>query len=347
MKQAFIVIVFAALILGGASLLESCRKRDATPFRAATPVSFTIPQGFPQPTYPFHANPLSEEGFVLGRKLFYEGRLSIDGNFPCASCHQPVAAFTTYEHDRSHGYNHSHTLRNAPGLFNLAWYPAYRQDGSGKSLSAVSMAHLYARDEMASDIETIVGKLKGDTMYQRLFRSAFGSPEVNGDRILKALDQFMVLMVSANAKYDRVKKGTATFTTEEAAGYQVFQAKCGSCHKEPLFTDFTYRNTGLVTDPLLHDAGRYRVTGKGEDSLKFRVPSLRNLSFTAYYGHDGRMNMFRHMIQHYRSGVVPSANVDPLVKNGIPLTITEENNLVFFLRTLDDSSFLANPRFRE
>ena len=144
-----------------------------------------------------------------------------------------------------------------------------------------------------------------------------------------------------------MKKGQESFTAEEQNGYAVFQAKCASCHTEPLFTDFSFRNTGLPIDNMLQDYGRMRVTGNSADSLKFRVPSLRNLNFSSYYGHDGRFSFFRMMIQHYRNGVVPGPTVDPLVANGIPLTTLEENNLVFFLRTLSDSSFIMNTRYAE
>jgi len=345
LKSKIIITAFILFIAAGLLVLESCRKKDH-PFRG-TPLAFTVPPGFPPPLFNFNQNPLTEEGFLLGRKLFFDGRLSADGNFPCASCHQPVAAFTTFEHDRSHGYNHSHTLRNAPGLFNLAWYPAFRQDGSATNMEAVSLAHILAPDEMATTMDAIIGRISGDTAYQRLFREAYGSADINQDRILRALTQFMVSLVSARSKYDRVINGEAQFTAEENAGYALFVSKCSNCHKEPLFTDFTYRNNGLPLDPGLNDYGRMRVTGLSSDSLKFRVPSLRNLDLTSYYGHDGRYSMFRMMLQHYRTGISIGPTLDPHLVSGIPMTNTDEDNLGAFLRTLSDSAFLNNPRFRE
>jgi cytochrome c peroxidase len=335
----------AAAVAAGVLLLESCRRTDS--FVPANPLTLTTPPGFPQPSYNFVTNPISEEGFVLGRKLFYDGRLSIDGNFPCASCHEPRAAFTTFEHDRSHGYNHSHTLRNPAGLFNLAWYKAYRLDGSSTSLEAISQAHITAPDEMGETINGVVNKLKADTAYQRLFREAYGSPEVNSARILKALSQFVINLVSANSKYDKVKRGEASFTATEERGYAVFQSRCSTCHQEPLFTDLSFRNNGLPFDPGLNDVGRMRVTGKQSDSLKFRVPSLRNMEFTSYYGHDGRMNSFQLMLQHYRTGIGFSTTLDPLLQGGIQLSTAQETDLIAFLRTLSDSTFLNNPRFRQ
>jgi cytochrome c peroxidase len=258
-----------------------------------------------------------------------------------------VASFTTFEHDRSHGFGNSHTLRNAPALSNLAWYPYFNQDGSGKSLEGVSLAHILHPNEMAETIPGIINKLKDDEDYKNKFRAAYGSATITSDRMLNALTQFLVNMVSANSKYDRVKKGEAGFTNQEQSGYTIFQSKCASCHKEPLFTDFSFRNVGLPVDPQLNDHGRMFVTGNKNDSLKFRVTSLRNIEFSSYYAHDGRFSTFRHMIQHYRNGVVPSPTLDPQLANGITLTNAEENDLVVFLRTLNDSSYITNPRFGE
>ena len=346
MKTWIVITGLFLFLVSGVLVLNSCRKTPLSSYRP-TPINFTIPKGFPNPVYNFQNNPLTEESFLLGRKLFYDGRLSLDGHFPCSSCHQQVAAFTTYEHDRSHGYNHSHTLRNAPGLANLAWYPVYKWDGSASTIEAISLAHITAPDEMAETMNGIILKLKNDTAYQRLFQAAYGSPQVTQDGILKALSQFVVNLVSANSKYDKVKRGEASFTAQEQNGYTVFQNKCNTCHTEPLFTDFSFRNVGFEMEPFLNDYGRMRVTGDAKDSLKFRVPSLRNVDLTSYYLHDGRLSAMRMMLEHYRSGINPGPTLDPLLTNGISLTDSEENDIISFLRTLSDSSYINNPRYRE
>ena len=346
MKTWIVITGLFLFLVSGVLVLNSCRKTPLSSYRP-TPINFTIPKGFPNTVYNFQNNPLTEESFLLGRKLFYDGRLSLDGHFPCSSCHQQVAAFTTYEHDRSHGYNHSHTLRNAPGLANLAWYPVYKWDGSASTIEAISLAHITAPDEMAETMNGIILKLKNDTAYQRLFQAAYGSPQVTQDGILKALSQFVVNLVSANSKYDKVKRGEASFTAQEQNGYTVFQNKCNTCHTEPLFTDFSFRNVGFEMDPFLNDYGRMRVTGDAKDSLKFRVPSLRNVDLTSYYLHDGRLSAMRMMLEHYRSGINAGPTLDPLLTNGISLTDSEENDIISFLRTLSDSSYINNPRYRE
>ncbi len=344
MKKKLTILCLFIFVLVGILLIDGCKKSDFTP---ATPLSFVVPQGFPTTVYNFQNNPLTEEGFLLGRKLFYDGRLSKDGNFSCASCHQQLAAFTTFEHDRSHGYNNAHTLRNAPGLFNLAWVPAFRQDGSATTIEQVALAHITSPVEMGETISSIIAKIKDDAAYKTMFGAAYGTEIITQEKILNAITQFVVSMVSANAKFDKVQRGEVAFTAQEQNGYTIFQSKCATCHAGNLFTDFSCRNTGLQIDPILNDFGRVRVTGNKNDSLKFRVPSLRNLEATSYYAHDGRMSVFRMMIQHYRNGVNPGATVDPLVADGIAMTNTEENDLVAFLRTLTDTAFINNPRFRE
>ena len=338
-------LVVGLFIISGAVLTHGCNKSPVT--QTPPEKAFVVPPGFPQPRQVWGSGPLTEEGFVLGRKLFFDGRLSKDGNFPCSSCHQPVAGFTTYEHDRSHGFNNSHTLRNAPGLHNLAWAPEFNQDGSGRTLEEVARAHITHPQEMAETIPGVLAKLRADTAYGRLFKAAYGTEGINEQRLLNALAQYVLNLVSANAKYDRVRRGEDRFSAQEAAGYAVFQAKCTSCHTEPLFTDFSYRNIGLEVDHHLEDYGRMRVTGDPGDSLRFRVASLRNLAVTAHYMHDGRLSMFPVAVEHYRTGVIASPTLDPQLTGGLQMTDSEAFNLVQFLYTLTDSTFLNNSRYRE
>jgi len=345
LKSRLIFTAISIFVIAGSLLLDSCKKTDVSV--RATIIPFNVPAGFPAPVFDFSRSPITQEGFQLGRKLFHDGRLSIDGNYPCSSCHQQLAAFTTFEHDRSHGINNSHTLRNAPSLSNLAWIPIFNQDGSAATLDDVFRSHITHTNEMGENVSRVVDKLKADTAYQRLFRAAFGQKNISAELMFDALSQYVLNLVSADSKYDKVMKGQAAFSVQEQQGYTVFQAKCASCHKEPLFTDYSFRNIGLEIDPDLKDYGRMQVTGNKNDSLKFRVPSLRNLEFTSYYSHDGRFSFPRMMLQHYRFGVKQSSTLDPLLVNGISLTNAEEDAIVAFLRTLSDSTFLNNPNYKE
>ncbi len=344
MKKPWLTITI--LIVGATGIsytIGSCKKHDR--IINTTPLQQAIPAGFPAPSYTFDDNPLSEEAFQLGRKLFYDGRLSRDTGFPCSSCHQQIAVFGTYEHDRSHGYGMSHTLRNAPPLFNLAWQKELHWDGRFKSLYTEATQPILTHNEMAENFFTIIFRLQGDMQYQRMFKAAFGNPIVSEDKILKALAQFTGNITSSDSKYDRYKQGNAIFSSSESSGYQLFQAKCATCHPEPMFTDYSYRNIGLLVDPELNDYGRMRITGKSEDSLKFRVPSLRNVNLTANYMHDGRFNTLLQVLNHYTSGIQNSTTLDPLLVNKIPLTSSEKSDLISFLKTLSDSTILYNSRF--
>ena len=315
--------------------------------RPPKPIKLEIPKGWPQPLDIFSSNPLTEEGFQLGRKLFYDGRLSKDGNFSCASCHQQFAAFATFDHDFSHGFDDQFTTRNAPALQNLAWVPLYHIDGGINHIEVQALSPLTAPNEMAEEIDSVLNKLRKDAVYKKMFKNAFGTDTINSQKMLKALAQFVGTLVSANSKYDRVMRKEETFNPSEQHGYEVFQAKCADCHKEPLFTDNSFRNNGLVINPWINDFGRMRITGEPEDSLKFRVPSLRNVGVTQPYMHDGRFYSLGQVIEHYRTGIQQSSTLDSSLEKGIQFTPKEKYDLVLFLGTLTDSSFLKNQRFAQ
>jgi cytochrome c peroxidase len=344
MKKAFIISAFICSILF-ILFIPSCSKSDLTSRPGLTPITFTIPQGWPQPVYNFTSNPLTVEGFELGKKLFYDGRLSKDGNFPCASCHQQFAAFANFDHDLSHGVNNQFTTRNAPGLFNMVWLDKLHWDGSINHIEVQPLAPLTAPNEMAETIDNVIVKLQSDSSYKRMFNAAFGDETVTSQRMLLALTQFVGSITSSNARYDKVKRGEASFNQYENEGYRIFQSKCASCHQEPLFTDNSFRNNGLPVNATFNDLGRMGITGNAADSLHFKVPSLRNLMLTFPYMHDGRFKSPMAVLDHYSDGIVNSASLDPLLKNRIPLDQGEKFYLLEFFKTLTDSVLLNDQRF--
>ena len=180
-----------------------------------------------------------------------------------------------------------------------------------------------------------------------MFRKAFGDTVINTQRMTKAMSQFMLTMVSCNSKYDKVKRKEASFTLPEQLGYDIFKSKCASCHAEPLFTDYRFRNNGLPIDPVLKDIGRMKITGNKNDSLKFKVPSLRNIAVTYPYMHDGRYNSLYDVLEHYNSKIINGPTTDTLLKNKIRLSNFEKGQLIAFLNTLTDSAFLKDKRFAE
>ena len=348
MKKRVIISLFV-FFTAALAILDACKKSEAHQELAYNPtlLKFTIPNGWPQPPINiFATNPLTEEGFQLGKKLFYDGRLSKDGNFACASCHQQFAAFATYDHDFSHGINNTFTTRNAPGLFNLAWMPLLHWDGGINHIEVQPLAPLTAPNEMGETIENILTKLKADTAYPKMFKSAFGNSNITSQQMLKALAQFTGSIISYNSKYDKVKRNEAAFTASEQNGYNLFKAKCETCHKEPLFTDNSFRNNGMAINTYLNDYGRMGITGDKNDSLKFKVPSLRNVTLTFPYMHDGRFYTVGQAIDHYSTGIITTQiTLDPILKNRITISNAEKNDLIYFLYTLTDSTLTKDSRF--
>lgn len=293
------------------------------------------PLHFPPPVYDFSRNPLSEEKIALGRVLFYDPILSKDGSISCASCHSSYNAFAHTDHALSHGIYDSVGLRNAPALMNLAWQPHFMWDGAVHHLDVQALAPIASPSEMGGDFAQVIAKLRETERYPSLFQAAYGDSAITGERFLKALAQFQLTLVSAGSRYDRMREGQLVFSPQEEQGYQVFKEYCGRCHVEPLFSNYAFSSHGLPPDPLLGDLGRYRITGNPADSLLFKTPTLRNLAYTYPYMHDGRFRTLRQVLDHYEEASLPTA-----------LGPAQKADLLAFLRTLNDSSFVFEPRFQ-
>ncbi len=345
MKKKLTITFLVLFSLSGA-LLMGAEKDDGLGAYKPHPMKLEIPKGWPQPTRNIYANnKLTVEGFMLGKRLFYDGNLSKDGQVSCASCHQQFAAFATFDHDLSHGVANTLTTRNAPGLFNLAWRTDMHWDGGVNHIEVQPLNPLTAPNEMGETVENVVSKLKKDTAYKRLFKAAFGDAAITTQRMLRALSQFTGTLISANSKYDRVMRGEEYFTAYELKGYELYKSKCSTCHPEPLFTDNSYRNNGMALNRF-NDIGRQAITLDPADSLKFRVPSLRNVQLTFPYMHDGSIFSIPQVIEHYRSKIqLHDPNLDPVLRNGIPMTLLQKNELTYFLYTLTDSSFTKDKRY--
>lgn len=311
-------------------------------------LGFKKPSYFPEPAYTFESTPLTRETVELGRKLFYDGILSRDHTISCASCHISQNAFTHHGHDVSHGIDDQLGIRNSSSLVNLAWSTSFFWDGGVPTLDLSPIVPIHNPIEMDGNLENGLLQLQTHPQYPSLFQKAFGSTAIETHQVLKALSHFMVTLVSDNSKYDRVQRNETTFTTQEVRGYVLFQAKCNACHQEPLFTDFSFRDNGLGINPA-KDLGRYEITQQEEDKLKFKVPTLRNLQYTAPYMHDGRIYTLQGVLNHYNKEIVLTDNLDPILKqnNGIPLSREEIEDLLAFLLTLNDESFITNKSFSQ
>lgn len=307
-------------------------------------IGFVKPAGWPEPVYNFQKNPLDSAKIALGRMLFYDPVLSADSTISCASCHSPYNAFAHVDHELSHGISDRIGTRNAPALMNLAWQPVFMYDGAINHLDVQALAPISHPDEMGSSIANVVRHLKRSDYYPELFKRAFGSGGITGERTLKALTQFMLILVSSDSKYDRMQRGEVQFTKQETSGMQLFEANCASCHTPPLFTNHTFQNNGLPVREDLMDSGRQKITGRSEDSLFFKVPTLRNIGFTYPYMHDGRFKKLSEVVRHYAQ-LTDSVRVNTSLSKAIDLSADEQVDLISFLLTLNDRNFVFNRNY--
>jgi len=303
---------------------------------------FEKPPGWPEPVYAFARNKPDPEKIRLGRVLFYDPALSENNQISCASCHSPFSAFAHTDHALSHGIRDSIGTRNAPALMNLAWQPVFMWDGAINNLDMQALAPITHRAEMGSSMQSVVGKLRASLLYRRLFKEAFGDSLATGEHTLKALSQFMLSLTSAQSKYDRMKRGEEAFNEQEQKGYSLFQKHCASCHAEPLFTTHAFANNGLPVDPLLKDYGRMQISHQPGDSLRFKIPTLRNIAYTYPYMHDGRFKKLSQVLDHYAGGIRPGATLAAELQTKMELSSNDKVDLIAFLMTLSDQEFVFN-----
>jgi len=326
-------------------LFVSCSNDESDMIAVDNPeISLNIPSGFPELNAFVSQNKPTKFGVKLGAKLFSEKKFSADNTISCSTCHIQANAFTDHN-PQAIGIEGRVGLRNTPSLQNLAFLKFYNWDGSKLQLETQPLVPIITHEEMNSSILEVIGKIKDDASYKDLFRNAFGDPNITPERIYKSIAQFEYTLISANSKYDKVKQNTVSFTASELQGYQTFQQKCASCHGTELFTDQSFRNIGFPLNTNTNEAGRGRVTGIPSDFMSFRVPTLRNIEYTAPYGSFGQFATLRSVLDYFDKGVLDADNLDPIFKdNGkrIPLTEEEKNNLIAFMKTLSDTKFLGN-----
>lgn len=311
-------------------------------------IKFVTPKGWPKPHYDLSQNPVTPNGFELGKLLFFDQLLSRDSSTSCASCHIQFTGYTHIDHALSHGINGLFGNRNSPVIFNMAWSTTFMWDGGVNHLEVQPLAPIANPVEMDNNLETLIKKLNSKNYYRQRFYKAFGDSVITSKNMLKAITQFVVMLESYSSKYDKVqrKEKANAFTDIEMKGYTLFKTNCSSCHKEPLFTDHSFQNNGLAVDPELNDGGRIKITKDSSDSLKFKVPTLRNIAVTFPYMHDGRFKTLKQVLDHYSSGIIKHGTLAPQLINGIALSESDKNAIIAFLQTLTDKEFLLDMRFR-
>jgi len=315
----------------------------------------------PAPTLPTD-NVLTEQSVQLGRMLFYDPMLSKDGSQSCAGCHRQNDGFSDSTRF-SIGVEMLPGKRQAMPVFNMAWNNnEFFWDGRAHLLRDQSLLPIQDALEMNETLENVISKLSDTEIYRDQFMRAFGTEEITSEKMSLAMEQFMLSIVSYDSKYDKYLAGTAQLTPSEERGKILFDteynpffpnesgADCAHCHGGANFENDQYMNNGLDIEANLVDIGREAVTEDPTDKGKFKVPSLRNVAVTAPYMHDGRFRTLAEVIDHYNSGIQESSSVDPTVLNtkdtGLFLTAGDKEDLINFLMTLTDETFLNEESYK-
>lgn len=352
-------LVLLAIIL--MSITTSCLKEKSSGHKP-TPYELEIPAHFPQMIIPAD-NPMTVEGVELGRHLFYDQLLSRDNSVSCASCHHQVNSFAD-PNQFSIGVDGLLGTRQSMALVNMGWQQFFFWDGRVSTLEEQIFHPIRDPVEMDNTWSEVESRLRQHEAYPKMFFKAFGEAGVDSVKASKAIAQFLRTMISAESKFDLIYKyvngiplsqdeafAFQQVTPEELAGFDLFMGldggDCMHCHIGPLMQVQIYSNNGL--DATFSDLGRKLVTGNPNDAGKFKVPSLRNIGFTAPYMHDGRFNTLDEVINHYSHGVVWSPTIDTnmefVSEGGVQLNAQEKALLKAFLLTLNDEKFITNPKF--
>jgi cytochrome c peroxidase len=328
-----------------------------------TPYTWIGKPFFPPPILPAN-NPLTLQGIELGRHLFYEKKLSGDNTQSCGSCHRLNYAFSDSLLRYSKGIDGIEGNRNSMALFNLTWHTRFFWDGRTPSLRDQVLLPIQDPIEMHQTLPEAVRKISETPQYKPLFGAAFRSEEVTSDRIARALEQFLLTVVSGDSRFDRFRQNPVAhpLTASEQRGLDLFMreysapstgrprgADCFHCHGGHLFRVDAFFDNGLDEQPA---TGYEAVTGFPSDRGKFKATSLRNIALTAPYMHDGRFSTLEEVLDHYSHQINNSANLDPNLRvayqteGGLNLSTQDKQDIIAFLHTLTDSSFISNPTYQ-
>lgn len=289
-------------------------------------------------------NPPTAHAIELGRKLFYDQRLSIDGTVACSSCHDPRYDFTDGM-SLSKGVAGALGARNAPTILNAAYLPFQFWDGRAINLEQQAAGPIFDPREMHQTRTASVAGLGDDPVYRLMFSQTFGTSEVTIGRVEKALASFERTVLSGNSAFDRYQYGgdKSALTPQQVAGLAVFidpnRGNCAFCHSlnatSALFTDGKFHNTGEGAGDAgqFLDTGRYHETKVASDTGAFKTPTLRNVAHTAPYMHDGSLRTLKEVIDFYAGGGNSNPYLDPEMKK-IHLTAQDRVELVEFLKSL-------------
>jgi cytochrome c peroxidase len=340
-RQSTLVLALlgvAVAVVGGA-----CKKEHAEP--GSNGFRLAHPSWFPEPPFPSD-NEFTAERWELGKKLFFDPALSLNHTVSCGSCHLPALAFSD-SLPTSPGDLGAPGTSNTPPLFNLAYHPYFTRAGGVPTLEMQVAVPVQEHNEFNHNMVDLVNRLSEVEAYRLAAQSAYGRP-FDAFVLTRALGVFERSLISGHSAYDRFafQGQTSALSAAEKRGMQLFfsdRTNCSSCHSDFNFTSYAFENNGLYE--VYPDSGRMRFTHLEEDRAKFKVPSLRNVALTGPYMHDGSIHSLEAVVAHYNLGGAPHPNKNPLV---IPLGLSpaEQSDLVAFLRSLTDHSFVNHSAFR-
>ena len=355
LKALMFMVLGVVLIVVGVLMYRARKPAPAPPAKAppaamprGTPIEVRAPLGLPPVPIPA-GNPATAETIELGRRLYYDPLLSVDNTVACASCHHPDFGFTDGK-QFSEGVGGQKGGRNAPTVFNAAYYTTQFWDGRAPSLEKQAEGPVENPIEMANTLEGVEKKLTADASYRAAFEEAFGPGPITYEKVEKAIASFERTVVSGNSAFDQFYYGGDTKALSKAAqrGLEVFRdpkkGNCAECHaigeKHALFTDNKFHNIGVgVTlgpggEPTLTDQGRYDVTKNDADRGAFKTSSLRNIAQTAPYMHDGSLKTLKDVVDFYVGGGNSNPHLDENMKELDFLSGQERADLVAFLESL-------------
>jgi cytochrome c peroxidase len=331
--QQFYCILFLATNV----LVFSCTKDPA--FVVEEQNIMQIPEGFPSISFP-QGNEFTIERWTLGKRLFYDPTMSVNNSVSCASCHHAQNAFSDTI-AFSLGDMNQIGRSNAPTLANIVYNPYFTRAGGVPTLEMQILVPIQEHDEFNTNILDIVEKLKKDSSYTQASRIAYNR-EIDPFVITRAIANFERSLISGNSNFDK-----QIFSNSEQRGKELFMStktNCSQCHSGFNFSNYAFENNGLYTNYA--DSGRMRLTHDEYDRARFKVPSLRNIALTAPYMHNGSIKTLNEVVAHYNSGGQFHKNKSPLIKP-LGLTQEEQNDIVAFLKTLTDYTFINNKNLKK
>ncbi|BDD04641.1 cytochrome-c peroxidase [Aureibacter tunicatorum] len=276
----------------------------------------------------------------LGKMLFFDKNLSADSTVSCETCHQPNLYFTDGVSLSTLGVSGKKLKRHTPSVINMAFHNGFFWDGGAKNLESLILGPLTDEDEMGMNLKVLEANLNEDLNYQKKFNLAFGIDTIRIAHLQKALAAYMGTLQMSGTKFDQFLIGESELTSTEIKGFNLFvDKKCISCHQLPMMSDFSYHNTGL--DSVYSEAferlamGRFRITRDSSLIGAFKTPSLKFVSNTAPYMHDGRFENLMGVLNHYSGDLYDNPYLDrKLDPQGINMSTEEKKAIIEFLQIL-------------